>query len=616
MRKIVSGIVLIASIVLFAQDSFNLHSISSHPSGLENTFPSGVRSVWGGTDLDQDGREEIWATDYNGGGQIHAFEWYYGDTLVHVWSSDTTGANYRDATRIYNSTTRHVQTGDLDGDGLGEVIFFSGKYLNVDSLAGLYVYEWDGVTDNGYGLEPAWFRPLHKAYNQPLGPMVVEHFLVNDVDGDGHQEIIDGNNGSTNPSYPDSAMVDTTGGKHAFSEDRFVIASVSGDIGNAITPPVLVEEYVAAPRDADKDGVRENGLGGGSALGVAIGDTDGDGKKEIACFAWNNLNVFFIEATGENEYTVNIPPDSVKIKAVDGVTDSTIANPDKGSNYKHLSPTDDWTLAPTVADMDGDGKDEIYVAGFDNIAFVIGDLDGDALTISEGETVAIDSSTTFGASASNNAFGEPALFFGGSGGKADLIKFDLTGSNVLDPSSWTKTVYGTSDSTVLGFVPKIFAGSNIDNDKFGEVILGYQSVPDSVEIKAADGTTDSTIANPKKWFVRVAEWTGASSELAVKDLVLITPEDYKLSQNYPNPFNPTTTIEYSLPIASKISISIFNVMGQEVASIIQNQDKPAGTYQVTWNGMDKSGNQVASGTYFYSMRFGNFTKTKQMTFMK
>ena len=131
-----------------------------------------------------------------------------------------------------------------------------------------------------------------------------------------------------------------------------------------------------------------------------------------------------------------------------------------------------------------------------------------------------------------------------------------------------------------------------------------------------DAGTDTAKVNTHRTFVRVLEWTGKSTTLDVRDVVLITPDDYKLSQNYPNPFNPTTTIEYTLPIASQLSISIFNVMGQEVATVLPLQDKPAGTYRVNWNGLDRSGNQVASGTYFYTMRFGNFTKTKQMTFMK
>ena len=128
--------------------------------------------------------------------------------------------------------------------------------------------------------------------------------------------------------------------------------------------------------------------------------------------------------------------------------------------------------------------------------------------------------------------------------------------------------------------------------------------------------TDTAKVNPNRTFVRVLEWTGKSTTLDVRDVVLITPDDYKLTQNYPSPFNPTTTIEYTLPIASQLSISIFNVMAQEIATVLPLQDKPAGTYRVNWNGLDRSGNQVASCTYFYTMRFGNFTKTKQMTFMK
>ena len=149
----------------------------------------------------------------------------------------------------------------------------------------------------------------------------------------------------------------------------------------------------------------------------------------------------------------------------------------------------------------------------------------------------------------------------------------------------------------------------MDGDKYGEVILAYQGVTDSVMVAGSYSKKHRT-------FIRVLEWTGPSTDLSVKDIVLITPEDYKLNQNYPNPFNPTTSIEYTLPIANQISITIYNIMGQEVANVLPLQDKPAGTHRVTWNGLDRQGNKVASGTYFYTMRYGNFVKTKQMTLMK
>lgn len=597
MKKIVKTIILTFTIsaMALAQD-FELHSLFNSDLSNPTAWPakdSGPRGIWSGSDLDKDGRMEVFATDYSTG-SVHGFEWYYGDTLVHVWTGTSKST--------YGSTPRWVQTGDTDGDGLGEVIIFT-DYSQVDSItavtnnpvpdstAGLSIFEWDGATDNGF--TTTWSRNLLTVFDDTLKHARPEHFSVGDIDGDGRDEIIMASNGSTNPNYGTKSTTHA-----AYSEDRFIIMGVQGDIG---VLPSLVEEFSASPRDTDKDGVRENKFGGGSPQGVVIADTDGDGLKEAVCFSWNNLSCFIIEATGPDAYTQS------------------------DTGYK-FADRDDWTLAPTVADVNGDGKDEVYVGAFyKGIVYVIGDADGDATTFTTDEWGAIDSLATtwnatskkgnkyaLGAAAHNNAFGDPAVFVGHGAG---FRKYDFTGTDIFSSASYTTTDFtigsGHIDSTQTGGVNKMFAGSNLDGDKYGEVLLAYQGVADSLY-----AGTDSAMVNTNRVFIRVLEWTGASTELAVKGIVLITPEDYKLSQNYPNPFNPTTTIEYTLPIASQLSISIFNVMGQEVATVLPLQDKPAGTYRVSWNGMDNNGNQVASGTYFYSMRFGNFTKTKQMTFMK
>ena len=113
------------------------------------------------------------------------------------------------------------------------------------------------------------------------------------------------------------------------------------------------------------------------------------------------------------------------------------------------------------------------------------------------------------------------------------------------------------------------------------------------------------------------EYSESSVKLSVeRELTIITPEDYKLSQNYPNPFNPTTTIQYTLPMRDKITVTIYNMLGQEVVRLMNNEEKPAGTYQLTWNGMDKNGAQVSSGMYFYSMSTPHMQKTMRMTFLK
>ena len=94
------------------------------------------------------------------------------------------------------------------------------------------------------------------------------------------------------------------------------------------------------------------------------------------------------------------------------------------------------------------------------------------------------------------------------------------------------------------------------------------------------------------------------------------PDDYKLEQNYPNPFNPTTTINFTLPISKAISVKIYNGLGQEVRSLINNKPYAAGTHSVQWDATDNNGKAVASGVYIYKLIYGNFSKSKRMTFSR
>lgn len=88
------------------------------------------------------------------------------------------------------------------------------------------------------------------------------------------------------------------------------------------------------------------------------------------------------------------------------------------------------------------------------------------------------------------------------------------------------------------------------------------------------------------------------------------PTEYLLSQNYPNPFNPTTTINYSIPQRSFVTIKVYDALGKEVAAIV-NGNKSAGNYNVDFNA-----GKLVSGTYLYKFQSGNFTQTKKMILMK
>lgn len=104
------------------------------------------------------------------------------------------------------------------------------------------------------------------------------------------------------------------------------------------------------------------------------------------------------------------------------------------------------------------------------------------------------------------------------------------------------------------------------------------------------------------------------------DLIVVTgvnddkghfaPASYALNQNYPNPFNPATVISYQLPVVSKVRLTVYDVLGREVATLV-NEMKPAGSYTARWNAAG-----FASGVYFYRIEAGKFTETRKLMLMK
>jgi hypothetical protein len=93
------------------------------------------------------------------------------------------------------------------------------------------------------------------------------------------------------------------------------------------------------------------------------------------------------------------------------------------------------------------------------------------------------------------------------------------------------------------------------------------------------------------------------------------PERFSLSQNYPNPFNPSTTIRYRLLINSEVHLTIYNMLGQRVKTLVQTK-QPAGSYTVQWNGTNDAAAPVASGVYFYRLQAGDFAGSRKLLLMR
>lgn len=101
----------------------------------------------------------------------------------------------------------------------------------------------------------------------------------------------------------------------------------------------------------------------------------------------------------------------------------------------------------------------------------------------------------------------------------------------------------------------------------------------------------------------------------VEEEIELLPKSFVLDQNYPNPFNPSTTIRFQLPEHSDVTVKVYDMIGREIATLV-NDTKPAGSYEVHWNGRNYSGHQVSSGVYFYTISTKDFVQSKKMVLMK
>ncbi len=115
----------------------------------------------------------------------------------------------------------------------------------------------------------------------------------------------------------------------------------------------------------------------------------------------------------------------------------------------------------------------------------------------------------------------------------------------------------------------------------------------------------STINNVGFWYLTAREL--ASS---VEQIPSSVPKEFRLQQNYPNPFNPTTTIEFALPKQSNVTLKLFDILGREVATLVDDELE-SGVHKINFDGKD-----LASGIYFYRIHAEGFLKTKKLMLLK
>jgi len=191
--------------------------------------------------------------------------------------------------------------------------------------------------------------------------------------------------------------------------------------------------------------------------------------------------------------------------------------------------------------------------------------------------------------------------------EADTLK--LHGINVTASILAPKSVLDFSAGLVTGqvIVRCMFGAGQYNNSMFDGTITGGSSIANFATIVSATQSSMPSLIDVPASMARVTNKPDGATGVENDNVI---PNEFNLLQNYPNPFNPTTTISFSLANDGFVNLTVFNITGEKVASLV-NREYQTGNYTVEFNA-----NDLPSGIYLYRLSAGNFVSTKKMILMK
>ena len=186
-----------------------------------------------------------------------------------------------------------------------------------------------------------------------------------------------------------------------------------------------------------------------------------------------------------------------------------------------------------------------------------------------------------------------------------LINASFTGDKIIG------AVITVSENGNAGF--NIYRSLSSD---YGFEKINSKLIPISGDMKYT--FEDRNVEPGKSYYYKLESISvfGISEQFEVLRVTALIPKEFTLYQNYPNPFNPTTTIRFDLPKSANVVLKIYNILGQEINTLVNVEQMDAGFHQIVWDGTNTFGIKVATGVYIYQLRAGKFVKARKMSFVK
>jgi PKD repeat protein len=216
-----------------------------------------------------------------------------------------------------------------------------------------------------------------------------------------------------------------------------------------------------------------------------------------------------------------------------------------------------------------------------------------------------------------------------------VIEFPSGQSTILTNAS-INTVHNTEEEIPAGYLKANFKADKISGEEpltvqFTDLSVFDPNLPaiswewdfdNDGTVDAIDQNTSHTYKQTGIYSVRLVVSNGSSADTLIRtDYVSVSPvtsvedenqlpSEFSLAQNYPNPFNPTTIIKYSIASETVVTLKVYNILGTEIATIV-NEKKTPGFYELNFGG-----EKLPSGVYVYRIEAGNFTSSKKMLLIK